>query len=200
MILLLSSFILTYKYAIIVPAVLIEGPVVSLLTGVFVHLGYLQLIPAYLSLVAGELIGDVMWYVIGYYYGERFALRYGRFFSLTPEHIAATKRLFNRHHERILFISKLVNGLGLGIPILFTAALSRVPFGRYMLINGLGQAVWSAFLIYIGMSFGSQISQVQSIFGVFATIGLYGILLAVIIGTGRAISRSMTKSTSDKTL
>src|SRR3989344_8835813 len=124
-----------YKYFFLVPAALLWVLLVCMLVGVGVRLGYVAFAPAYAAVMLGELIGDVIWYCIGYLWGESFVSRFGKYVGINESHIATAKDLFKKYDQRILFSSKLTTGFGFAIPILFTAGMTRMSFWVYMRAN-----------------------------------------------------------------
>ncbi len=194
----LVGLIVQYKYAILVPGALFLGPSVSLVSGFFVRLGDLEIIPAYIALMAGELIGDVLWYWIGYRYGERFLKRFGRFVSITEKHVQIAQSLFRRYHTSILFISKITMGFGFAIAILFSAGLSRVPFRWYMTVNILGQFFWSAILLGAGYALGQVYVNLGGILERTILIAFGVILVGLFVGFARyAAGQVAAKNGSD---
>jgi len=163
-----------------VPLISFMQPVVGVAVGVLGRLELIDMRVAYSVLVVVALVGDAIWYWIGYRYGERFVVRYGRFFGLTSVHIHVAKSLFLQHHAPILFLSKIVNGLGIAIAILFTAGMSRVPFGRYMVLNAIGEAIWSGIIVVVGFYFGSLYVEIKDEFGRFSLVVL-GLLIFIIM-------------------
>src|SRR5882672_2834396 len=99
----LLALILHYRYLILVPAALLWGLLVCMVVGVAIRLDYLMFIPAYACVMLGELIGDVFWYWMGYYQGERFVKRFGKYVGLDTAYIEMSKRLFEKYDQRILF-------------------------------------------------------------------------------------------------
>jgi membrane-associated protein len=174
------ALILQYRYPILVPAALIWGLMVGMLVGVVVRLGALELLPAYACIMLGELIGDMLWYGIGFEWGEGFVKRFGRYVGLDDSAVAAARNLFQKHDQRILFASKLTTGFGFAIPILFTAGMTRMSFLRYMSANLTGQFLWSGGLIAVGYFFGDWYLRVNNIFEK-ATVVSIGIIL---VGAG----------------
>lgn len=159
----LVSWILYYKYVILLPIAVVEGPIISVIGGFLAAEGHLTLWAVYLIVMLGDLIGDVLWYYLGYHYGHRFVKKSGARFGLTEERITKVKEKFHKHKNSILFLSKITNGLGLALVVLFTAGMSKIPFRRYMLINFFGQLIWSGVLLGIGYTFGNVLAQVQSV-------------------------------------
>lgn len=182
---LLAELIDKYSYIIMAPAAMVLGPVVSLVAGVLLRLDVINLIPTVLALAAGELGADVLWYWLGQRYGDSFVRRYGRYVGITEGSIAYTKDLYSRHHDIIIFTSKLTSGLGFGSVIMFTAGLSHVPFRRYMTLNIAGQFLWTAGLLSIGYFLGHIFLKVGDIFEKIAISAFAILLLLSLIGFGR---------------
>ncbi len=180
-----GELLLQYKYVIMVPLTLVAQPIVGMTAGLFARLGYLEVVPVYLIVLCTALVGDAGWYWVGYHYGERFARRFGHWFSITPAHITQVKKIFHQYHAPILFISKIVNGLGFAIAVLFTAGLTRVPFKRYMLFNLIGESIWSGVVVAVGYYFGEAYLQVHDVLGRVTLITISALVLLLMIGFGR---------------
>ncbi len=189
----IAGLILQYKYFIMVPASLLAGPLVGMISGFLIRIGGLEFWPSYVALMSGELIGDILWYWTGYHYGERFASGLGKYVGITEKHIATAKRLFSKHNRRILIITKLTTGFGFGIAVMFTAGLSKVPFRRYMTINIIGQLIWTAGLIAIGFFFENFYLQVNNAFDKVYLISAMAVFLLCIVGVARYAGRRFLK-------
>lgn len=177
-----TALLLAYRYLIIVPLSLFAQPLVGMLSGVLSRLGYFDPFAVYGVLVVTAVLGDMFWYWVGYQWGMPFMNRFGKFVSITPKHVAGVTKIFNKYHASILLISKLTNGVGFALVTLFTAGLTRVPFGRFVLFNIIGESVWSAMIISIGYFLGNIYITVNNALGkAFITIFVV-ILLAVIFG------------------
>jgi len=165
-----------WVYAFIIVLACAEGPMLSMIFGVILKLGYFSFIPIMLSLMIGDLIGDVVWYYIGYRFGHRFIGRFGKYFSITEENIGKVTRIFHKYKHRILLISKMSNGFGFALVTLMAAGMARIPFINYISINVIGQFVWTGFLLGVGYFFGNLYLQVDSILGKMAVVALFAII------------------------
>ena len=150
-----------WVYLLIVVAAFLEGTFLSLLCGTLVAVGYLRFFPILLAISLGDIIGDVLWYMIGYHFGQPFVVRFGRYFGIYEREISALKGLFIRHQNIIVFLSKISNGLGMAIAILFTAGLARMHFARYIAINVIGELMWTGLLVGVGYTFSDSFLQTQ---------------------------------------
>lgn len=164
-------------YFVIMTIGFFEGPFLSMLCGVILAAGYLFFWPTYLALMAGDLLGDILWYFIGFRYGEKFVKKFGKYFEITDEHITKIKNVFHKRKYPILLFSKTTNGLGFALAILFTAGMSKIPFPKYMATNVIGQFIWSGSLIAIGFFFGDLYLKINSLGGRIIIVLLFALVV-----------------------
>jgi membrane-associated protein len=155
------SWLLTFRYPIAFPLAIAEGPVVMLVSGFLVRLGFFEFWPIYLILVAGDLTGDVLWYLLGRHGARSFIEKYGRFFSITEENVEKAERFFHDHQGKILFISKITMGFGFALVTLIAAGAAKVPFKKYLTFNFFGEFIWAGFLVGMGYFFGQLYTLVD---------------------------------------
>ena len=171
----LIQFGLHHQFLVYVPVTIVailEGPILSMFFGVLLKLGYFSLIPVYASLMLGDLIGDVVWYYIGYHYGRSAIKRFGKKFNITEEGVERVEKRFHENKTKILFISKITNGFGLALVTLTTAGIVRIPFKRYITVNIVGQFIWSGTLLAVGYFFSDSYQHIGSVAGkVFLIVG-----------------------------
>jgi membrane-associated protein len=190
------NLVLTYKYYIIIPLTIVEGPLVTLICGFFLKLGFVSFWPAYLCLVVGDFTGDLIWYGVGHHFGMPFVKRFGKYFSVTEEGIGVVERIFHKYQDSILIISKLTMGFGFAIVTLFTAGLVRIPFRRYVLLNFIGEFIWTGILISVGYIFGNLYTTIDNQIGRVTTVAGFIIVFFLLIGFGKYIKNRMITSNS----
>jgi len=154
------AFFEATKYPLIFAGCYIEGTVVMMGTGILWHSGVVNFWPAYVALVLGDFLSDLMWYFIGYYAARKSIDRWGHRFGLTPENMAKVERRFHKYHTQILYISKLSMGFGLAVATLTTAGMLRVPLWRYVAINLSGGLVWVFAMMLVGYYFGNILALI----------------------------------------
>ncbi len=172
------SLLITYKYLILFPLAFFEGHMITVLCGFLWSTGYINGLIAVVIIIMANLAGDILWYYIGAHQGENFVQRFGKYFSLSDEKIARGKTIFDRHGARILIGSKLTNGFGLLIPILFASGMYRMNFRKYILMNLLGETLWSCALLAVGYYFGNYYTQIEN---EFSKLGLIGVVIVVAV-------------------
>jgi membrane-associated protein len=138
------------------------GPILAMVAGLLVKLGYLSLVPVYAVLMFGDLLGDSVWYWLGKIFGLKFVKKFGKYVNITEESVLKLQSIFHDHSYKILFISKITNGFGLALVTLFTAGMAKIPFLRYLSVNLVGQFVWSGLLLAVGYFFGNLYVEVNT--------------------------------------
>lgn len=172
------ELLLTYKYWIIIPLAIFEGPMAIIVCGFLVTLGVLNPLFVYLIMVLGDVIGDLFQYYIGYH-GKRFL----PYFKITEEKLEKTKIYFNENHKKAVIMSKLVYGVGFTGLIAFGAL--RIPYKKYFKTAVLVSAVQYAILLVIGILFGHAYAVIEKYLNYYAAVSsiiALVVLLFVFIG------------------
>lgn len=177
------QLIIQYRYLILFPLACFEGPLVSLVVGFLVSLGYFNFFAAYFLLVSGDILPDTLYYFLGRY-GKRRSLvsRYGHKIGVTEKRFAVIERLWEKHPGKTMFMSKLAYGLS--TPFLVSAGLvglSPKAFFKYALPVTFAQY---AILLALGFYFGSAYTLVAKTFegvelaiaAIILTAGVYYLL------------------------
>ncbi len=83
---------------------------------------------------AGSLAGATFWYEIGRRLGERrvrkWVARYGKWLTLTPEHVDRAEQWFQRRGGMAVLIGRLVPGVRTFVSL--PAGFARMPLGRFL--------------------------------------------------------------------
>ena len=167
------ELLLTYKYIILMPLAIIEGPIIAVLCGFLVTLKVLNPLLVYVILVLGDIVGDGGIYYLGYS-GKRFL----KYFKVTEEKLEKAKIYFRDNHKKAIFMSKLVHGIG--FTGLLAAGASHVPYKRYFKTCALISIVQSAVMILIGVLFGHAYVQIGKYLNYYAA-GISIIVLIVLL-------------------
>jgi membrane protein DedA with SNARE-associated domain len=196
----LSNVVVNYPilvYGVIAIVGFIEGPILALFCGILYRLGYLYIIPVYIALMMGDLIGDCFWYWIGRTFGHRFVSRFGKFFSVDEKSIRTVSKVFHRYRDPILLVSKLTMGLGFALVTLITAGMVRIPFKRYLALNVLGQFVWTALLLAVGYLFGHLYVSFDDLFSRLFLAMVLVIAVAALFGFGKYVRQRFSRSEAE---
>lgn len=191
-----TALLLQYKYALMVPLAVIEGPILSMVCGLFIKTGALVFLPTFAALAAGDLIGDALWYWVGRNYGHRFIARFGKYFTITEENVATVQRIFDKYHTSILLFSKLTMGLGFPGVTLFTAGMTRIRFWKFMALNSIGQIGWTGMLLAVGYYLGDIYLSFENVFGLISAGSLMALAFLALFGFGRYVRATITRNVS----
>ncbi len=159
----MENFLLTYGYIIFLPLSIIEGPIVTIVGAFLASQGIFNVIVIYILALLGDMIGDVLYYTIGRYGGERLLRRYGRFFGITTENLALVKtRYFTTTKSlwKIITLSKVTQAPSASI--LLTCGILQVDFRDYVVITFLNNVVKVLVFLLVGFYFGMHYTTIDS--------------------------------------
>ncbi len=149
----LDGFLVAHGSALILPLAVIEGPVVSVLSGFLSAQGYFVWYWVLCLLVCGDLIGDMIYYWVGRTGGGALAglgRRAGMDRILTPE----LRHGLTENATRVLVIGKWTHSIG--CVVLIGSGMLRLPLPGFMLVNLLATLPKSAVLFGLGYFVGDD--------------------------------------------
>jgi membrane protein DedA with SNARE-associated domain len=145
----LQHFLQEFGYFALFLGTFFEGETILVLAGFLAFRGYMDINLVVVVAFFGSYAGDQLWYFMGRKHGRKLLARKPRWQLLGDralEHI--------RRHPDIWVLSfRFVYGLRTVMPV--AIGLSGYPPGRYLLLNGIGAAVWAAALGAAAFKFGS---------------------------------------------
>lgn len=176
------TLLLAYKYYVMFPIAIFEGPVLAVVGGVLVMSGIINPVYLYIILVLGDMVGDSIYYTIGRMSKNMWSGKLGRFFGVTEEKLIIAKEYFSLHRKKALVLSKVIHGIG--VAGLFAAGNLRINYFRFVYTCMAVSIVQSALLLVIGMFFGNAYQQIGTYLDYFAAttvvIGFIIILFLVL--------------------
>ncbi|HUC95191.1 MAG TPA: VTT domain-containing protein [Candidatus Saccharimonadales bacterium] len=172
------KLLFTYSYLILFPLVVVEGPIVTIIAGFLVSLGFMDFIPTYLTIVSGDLVGDFVYYSAGRWWLNKTYKGVLNFFSIDMKIVRKLETAIKKRKGPFLFFGKLSHAVG-GI-ILFAAGSAEIPLKEFLWFNFLATLPKSLILIAVGYYFGSTVSNFKKYLD-FTVLGLF-VLTVVLIG------------------
>lgn len=164
-------------YFMIGLAALLEGPLTILAAGAGISLGTLYPLPAYLSVVIGNLLADLGWYGLGRFGKAEWLNRIAPKFGVKAQDVQQLGNSIQEHAPRMLFLSKFA--VGLPIPTLIAIGLNRVSIRRWLFSWLSGELLKSAIFISIGYFYASGIQKAYG--GIQTILWAITIILVIII-------------------
>jgi len=153
--------LIQYRYFILFPIAIFEGPIISVIAGLLIALKYMDFYVAFPVLVAGDLVGDLLLYALGHWGKKKFAAKWGRYIGINNARLAKIEKHFEKNAGKTLLLGKVFHGIG-GV-FLFAAGAVNVPFPKFMWFNFLGTVPKSLILISVGFYFGYALATIKSI-------------------------------------
>ncbi|AZC21479.1 MULTISPECIES: DedA family protein [Pseudomonas] len=145
----LQQFLQDFGYFALFLGTFFEGETILVLAGFLAFRGYMDINLVMVVAFFGSYAGDQLWYFLGRKHGRKLLARRPRWQMMGDralEHI--------RKHPDIWVLSfRFVYGLRTVMPV--AIGLSGYPPGRYLLLNGIGAAIWAVALAQAAFHFGA---------------------------------------------
>lgn len=172
------QLLLSYKYAILLPLAVVEGPIITVVAGFLVTLGYMDIFLVYLVVVLGDFTGDTIFYSAGKW-GKGFIHKYGHYIGATAEKLQQAKQTFADKHTKAVIMSKVFHGVG--VAGLVAAGALSVPYSRYIKTCMGIALVQSAVFLFVGIVFGHAYLRIAKYLDLYSsTIGIMVVVLLVL--------------------
>lgn len=146
------EFLHSYGYLLMLPLMIIEGPVVTIIAAMLASLGAFNVFVVLLLSMIGDMLGDVLLYAAGYKWGMGFVRGFGRRMGITEKVVLKMEKYFEKHGGKTIFAVKSTTGLCWAT---FAAAgIVKMDFKKFLKYSFLGGIVWSGFLVSMGYFYG----------------------------------------------
>ena len=153
------EFLSHHGYAIMLPLMIIEGPVVTIIAAMLSSLGAFNVFVVLILSIIGDMGGDLILYGLGYKYGMRFVRRVGKYVGITEKLVLKMEKYFTNHGGKTIFAVKSTTGLCWAA---FTAAgIVKMDFKKFVKYSFWGGVVWSGFLVAMGYFYGYLWREIQ---------------------------------------
>ncbi len=172
-------FVLLYifSYLVLFPLVVIEGPVVTIIAGFLVSLGFMDFIPTFITVITGDLAGDFLYYSAGRWWLNRAYKGILNFLRIDMKVVRKLETSIKKNKGPFLFFGKLSHAIG-GL-ILFAAGSAKIPVKEFLWFNFLATIPKSLILLAVGYYFGSTITNFKKYVD-FTVLGLFVFTLLLI--------------------
>jgi membrane protein DedA with SNARE-associated domain len=137
-----------WSYILLGLLVATEGPLSTLIGASASAAGLLDWRLVLLATVVGNVVGDCVWYSVGYMGRMKWLYEHGRFFGMRPHHVARLEREMQLHARKLIIFAKIAYGLI--VPTLVAAGMARVPWRRWFPVVFVVETLWSVILVWVG--------------------------------------------------
>jgi membrane protein DedA with SNARE-associated domain len=111
--------ILEYRYWILVPLTILEGPIVALIAGTLASAGYFNIYALAVFFLVRDLVMDGVYYALGHYGSKtRLVHKLLARIGVHEEHLEDVRMLWERHPFKTMFIGKITYGIAASFIVL----------------------------------------------------------------------------------
>ena len=160
----LFQSLIRYKYAVILPLAVLEGPMVTVVSGILVARGVLGFFPTLAVVLLGDLVSDPALYMIGRF--GRGLLHRFPIVKVPPARLKLLEHQYARHPWKTVIAGKLSYGLG-SVFVIATGA-SHMPWGKFAKYMGTVDLIKSTTLLTLGFFSGRAILRMSGYAGWYA--------------------------------
>jgi membrane protein DedA with SNARE-associated domain len=146
----LIRFFVHYKYAAIFPIAVLEGPIITIISGFLVSRHTLSFIPAFFVVFFGDAVSDTIFYIIGR--NGRNLIQKLKFLRVTDDRINKMEVQYEKSPWRTMLVAKV--SYGLGTIFILSAGVSRMSLQRFFQSAFVLNALRSIILLSVGYYFG----------------------------------------------
>lgn len=131
----------------------VPSEAVMIPVGYIASQGKLNLIFLLFSGTFGSMLGaTINYYILGQFIGKPFLIKYGKYFLINHEKYLQAEFLFLKNDKVYTFLGRLIPVVRHLISI--PAGVFRMNFPIFLLLTGLGAAIWCLILLFVGYYFG----------------------------------------------
>ncbi len=134
---------------------------------------------------AGNLLGSILAYFIGYYGGRHLVEKYGKYLLISARDIETADRWFSKYGSRSVFFSRFLPVVRTFITL--PAGIVKMDFKKFCLYTFAGSIPWSIALAYIGLKAGENWDYLKTYFHKFDLVIVIFIVLFTAWWIGRHI-------------
>lgn len=177
--------ITTYKYYILFPILVFEGPVTTMILGFWASQSgtAFHIIPLFFFVFFADICGDTMYYLIGRFGGRKIILwledrlsKKGIVKMGKEDYLTRLERYFKNHGGVTIILSKISHGLGW--PVMVAAGSVKLNYKRFISFCTITSLFKTASLLAIGYFFGEDYSYVAFYLGSVTS----AITIALVLG------------------
>jgi len=174
----ITEWLMVYKYLLLFPITIVEGPIITVIAGFLVSIGVFNFFITYVIVVVGDVAGDVMWYFVGKSGRKRFLSKYGKFFGVSEVRIQKLEHFFGKHTKKTLVFGKFTQAFG--FPILLAAGAARVNLRTFIFTNLFASIPKCLILLFAGFYFGQAYVQINDYLNIGSVVVLITGLVLVL--------------------
>ncbi len=154
----------------------VPSEVILPLAGLWAKQGKFSFAAAMIAVTLGCLLGSSIAYAIGYYGGNPFVERYGRYILLTHHRLAVGEKWLSRFGPEAIVLARLT--FAVRALISFPVGILRLDYRKFILFTFIGCTLWNFICVGLGYRYGMKFEHFlhQMSVGMFVVLALLALL------------------------
>lgn len=155
------------------------GETMLVTAAVYAGTGHLAINWVIVAAALGAILGDNFGYIAGRQGGRRLAIHFGHHLRITPHHLDAAERFFQRHGDKTVFLGRHLAVLRAWAA--FLAGMNRMSWQKFLLYNAAGGILWAGLYGMLGYVLGNNLPALHKVLSVLGITGAFITALLVLI-------------------
>ena len=123
---------------------------------------HLSLVAVILLALAGEVLGSIVGYLVGFKGGRLAVDKWGKYLLLSHKDLDRGEAWFDRHGDPLVLVGRFTPFIRSFVS--FAAGLAEMAFAKFLFFTVIGCAIWCTGLTLLGYSLGGTYDHVQKSF------------------------------------
>ena len=149
------GWLIIYRYYLLIPVIIIEGPIITVIAGFLASMGYFNILIVYGIVVFLDISEDIFLYLLGWFWGNKIMKKFGHYIGMNQKRLLIFSKQFKKHRIKTIAIGKMaiVMGVASFVPLI-AAGMTKMPFRKFISVVSATSLVKSMALLLIGFYFG----------------------------------------------
>ncbi|MCA9392144.1 DedA family protein [candidate division WWE3 bacterium] len=153
--------------------------------GILVSQGQFNLVLVVLAATIGSIVGAYVFYGLGYWMGSErfraFIIKWGKYIFVSESDVDRAEEWFEKYEDWAVLICRVIPLVRSFISI--PAGYVKMPLLKFTVLTGIGTAVWSTFLVYLGIIYGDNYETITPLFrkGDIVVAGILAVVVVVFL-------------------
>ena len=178
-----------YRYMLLFPLAIVEGPILAVIAGFLFMRGYFNLWLVLPVIVAGDLIGDSLCFLLGRKGLPAKLKTFIYWLGFERERIRRAKVFVETHPKSFIPLSKIT--LGIGVLGIYLTGNSGIPYRRFIAICLATSVCQYIIYLEIGVVFGRAYAEISRYLDYTASFFIIVLLTGILIFLIQSISRKL---------
>ncbi len=179
-------------YAILFIGMVFEGESVLMIVATSSRLGIISPFFVWLFAVAGVIVGDIFWFLLGGKVGAKLLSRYGKILFITEARVAALSRYLNSSQKKaggLIFLAKYLYGFT--HLTLITIGASRLRFRTFIIYTVPAAILWVSIFFAAGYVYADAVKDLEN--NLPRVLGGLALIIVIVTFVSKLLGRYFEK-------